>query len=56
MVQSHSPRGANVPFHEGTLAPPGDAIEIILRPTRVQNPNAKSIGSAAFAQLTAESP
>jgi len=27
-----------------------------LQPTRVHNPNGKSIGSAVFAQLTAESP
>jgi len=34
----------------------GPVICSILLPTRVHNPNGKSIGSAVFAQLTAESP
>ena len=34
-----------------------NTIEFLrLRPTRVHNPNGKLIGSAVFAQLTAESP
>jgi len=44
---------------EGTLAPPGDTIEIVLplaHPSPQYKINGKSIGSAVFfAQLTAES-
>ena len=40
---------------EGTLAPRGEYGNLcFLGPTRVHNPNDKSIGSAVFAQLTAE--
>jgi len=39
----------------GTLAPPGEYVERVLPwPTRVHNPNGKSIGLAVFAQVTAE--
>jgi len=55
MVQSYSPGGGNVSSHEGTLVPPAEYNLCILWPTLVHNPNGKSIGSAVFAQLTAES-
>jgi len=56
MVQSYATGGANMPSHMGTLAPSGeyDWTFASIRPTRVNNPNSKSIGSAVFAQLTAE--
>ena len=47
MVQSYSAAGANVPSHEGTLAPP-ERIRLnlcFLRPTWIHNLNGKSIGS-----------
>jgi len=31
-----------------------NTIELVLRPTRVHNPNGKSIGSAVSVQLTAD--
>ena len=52
-VQSCSPGCANMPSHEGATW----RIRLnlcFLRPSRVHNPNRKSIGSAIFAQLTAE--
>ena len=37
--------------------PSGNTTELVLfRPTKIHNPNGKSIGSAVFAQLPAESP
>ena len=44
-AQSSSPGGANVPSHHNAC---------FLRPIGVQNPNGISIGSAIFAQFTAE--
>ena len=58
MVQSYSLGGANVPFREGTLAPPGkyDWTCGFLWLTRVHNPSSKSMVSAVFEQLTAGNP
>jgi len=55
--QCDSYERANVPSHEGTLAPPGeyDWTCAYFGPPRVHNPNGKSIASAVFAELTAES-
>ena len=49
MVQLCSLGGANVPSHEGTLAPPGEYDWTYTSfMTRVHNPNDKSIDSAVF--------
>jgi len=52
--QPYSSGCISVPSHEGTLAPPGEYIELVL-PSAHPNPQSKG-GSAFFAQLTAESP
>ena len=44
-----------MPSHKGTLAQPGEYELVLSWAHRVHNPNGKSIGSAVFAQLTAES-
>jgi len=64
MVQLYSPGGANVLSRKGTLAPPGrynwtcaslGLPESTTQPESITQ-TANKIGSAIFAQLTAESP